>query len=238
MKLLGAAFEKSRPGVRVQLFPSLGSSGGIMALSKGALDIALSSRPLSTDERQAGLATMEYARTPFVFIAHRNVGKDTMTIRELEDVYAGKTQYWPDHRRIRLVLRPETDTTSKILRSISPGTDRGLSIARSGNSYVLAITDQDSTHTVANLIGAFGTSTLAQLMTEKPPVKSLAFQGVTPGVRSLSDGSYPLFTTLYIITSPSLHPAARQFVRFIFSGEGRKILASNGNLVTGARHDK
>lgn len=38
MKMLGAAFEKKHPGVKVVVLPSLGSIGGIKAVSKGALD--------------------------------------------------------------------------------------------------------------------------------------------------------------------------------------------------------
>src|ERR1035437_455082 len=50
MKLLGEAFEKKHPDIKIQVFPSLGSAGAIAALSKGALDIVTSVRPLSPEE--------------------------------------------------------------------------------------------------------------------------------------------------------------------------------------------
>jgi phosphate transport system substrate-binding protein len=45
MRLLAKAFEAGHPGTKVQVFSSLGSSGGIKALLVGSLDLAVSGRP-------------------------------------------------------------------------------------------------------------------------------------------------------------------------------------------------
>lgn len=67
MRLLAEAFSKRNPDVKITVPSSLGSGGGINAAAKGAIDIAVSSRPLSDDERKLGLMESEYARTPLVF---------------------------------------------------------------------------------------------------------------------------------------------------------------------------
>ena len=46
MKTLGEAFSAATPGVRLDIVPSLGSSGGIAAVRDGALDLAVPSREL------------------------------------------------------------------------------------------------------------------------------------------------------------------------------------------------
>src|SRR5687767_3132598 len=67
MRELAHAYSKLHPGTKVIVLPSLGSGGGIKAATNGAIDIAVSSRPLKDDERQPDVVETEYARTPFVF---------------------------------------------------------------------------------------------------------------------------------------------------------------------------
>ncbi len=232
LKLLGEAFEKNHPGIKIHVFPSLGSTGGIEALSKGGLDIATSSRPLKPEERTGGMVAIEYAKTPFVFVTHKDGHKDGLTTQELEDIFQGKTMNWPDSSRIRLVLRPETDTATKIVKSISPTMEQAMAVARSNKSKILAITDQDCTKYVANARGTLGTSTLTQIITEKSPLKLLVFNGVRPSIKSLSDGTYRLSSTLHLITTSQPRPVVQQFVDFAFSNEGQNIMAKSGNLVT------
>jgi phosphate transport system substrate-binding protein len=237
MRLLGDAFERKHPDTSVQVYPSLGSAGGILALSRGALDIALTARPPGEQDGAGRFAATQYARTPFVFITHRNVGKLNMTARELEDIYRGRTGTWPDGSPIRLVLRPASDTATKVVSSISKQAGQAVKLARSKKAHILAITDHDCTSTVAELAGAFGTATLTQLATEKQAVKVLSFEGVAPSLKTLSDGSYSLSLPLYLVTNSFTHPTARQFARFVFSAEGRRILSKTGNIISGALHD-
>jgi phosphate transport system substrate-binding protein len=238
MTLLSAAFEKNHPGIKVQVLPNLGSIGGIMALSKGALDLALIAHPLSPEDRLGGLMATEYARTPFVFTAHKDVGKDNLTVRELENIYLGKTVNWPDGRRIRLVLRPESHKATLIVKSIAYGVEQAMAVARSRNAYLLAVTDQDCSETVAQVAGALGTSTLTQVVTEKKSLKMLNFEGVAPSTKALSNGSYPLSISLYLVTAPRQRPAVQQFAKFVLSAAGRNILAKSGNLVLDPPDDK
>jgi ABC-type phosphate transport system substrate-binding protein len=50
-------------GVKVEVIPSLGSTGAVRALGDGWLDIAVPARPLKPDEAAAGLRQVEVLRT-------------------------------------------------------------------------------------------------------------------------------------------------------------------------------
>jgi len=230
MRLLGDAYEKKHPGVKVQVIPSLGSIGGIKSVLEGVLDLGVSSRLLKEDELKAGAVPTEYARTPFFFVANHKVDKSGLTIGELESIYLGKTHLWPDNTRIRLVLRPETDQDTRLVKSISPGMARAVDVALAREGMILAATDVESDETVAKTPGALGASTLTQLMTGKLPMKMLSFNGVKPSLKAIADGTYPLQKTLWLVTVPNTSAAARQFVEFVRSPAGRKILANSGNL--------
>jgi phosphate transport system substrate-binding protein len=67
-------------------------------------------------------------------------------------------------------------------------------------------------------------------------VNILSFNGVKPSARGLGDGVYPFFKSIYLVTMPKTPKAARQFIEFICSKEGRKIMQKYENLVVEARY--
>jgi len=231
MKLLAGEFEKAHPEVKIQIFPSLGSSGGIKALLTGALDLALSGRPLKEEEQKKGATAQEYARTPFVFAANKSVRKADLTTRELEKIYLGQTLNWPDGSQIRLVLRPDNDTDTKIVKEISAAMEHAVKAAAARPGMLFAVTDQECDEDLARIIGALGPSTLTEIITEKKLLQVFSFNGVKPTVKALAEGKYPLAKPLFLVTSAKTPAAAREFARFVGSARGRALLVRTGNLV-------
>ena len=60
VKLLAQAYAKTQPDARITVLPSMGSGGGIKAVVAGAIQIAVSARPLSEAESKAGATAIEY----------------------------------------------------------------------------------------------------------------------------------------------------------------------------------
>lgn len=229
VKLLANAYMKKHQGVVIKVLPSLGSSGGIKATLAGELDIALSGRPLKPEEKAKGAAEVKYARSPFVFITHRKVNKKAVTIKELEDYYSGTVTEWPDGTHIRLVMRPESDFDTTLLRRISPAMDKAVLVANRRAGMNIAMTDQDSIEKVTAVEGSLGGATLTQVQTEKLPVKVVTIGGVKADVKAMAKASYPLWKELYMITAHQGSAAAKGFAAFFTSPEGKKILAASGN---------
>jgi len=236
MKIIGSAFEAANPGIRVQVVPSLGSSGGIKALFEGALDLALSGRPLKEEEKARGALSQELVRTPFIFVTHLGVAKDAVTTREVEQIYAGELTAWPDGSRIRLILRPTRESDSLILLAISPALEQAHRAAVNREGMIIAITDQENVERLARIPGSFGQTTLTQLMSEKLDLKVLAYNGVKPSVKALASGEYKLAKIIFLVTrNGTTSPAAQKFVQFLHTGKARKLLAEAGNLVSNVR---
>jgi phosphate transport system substrate-binding protein len=231
VRILAETFEKSHPGVSIKVIPSLGSTGGIRALLAGSLDLALSARPLTGEETASGGVAVEVARTPFVFIVNRSVSQKGITTGELEKIYGGGMPTWPDGTRLRLVLRPKTEADTDIVRRISPAMNRAVTSAIAREGMIRAVTDQDNTAMVEKTPGALGGAALTQICSENRAVDILSFNGITPSVKGIGDGSYPLSKSLYLVTTATTSPAARKFIDFIHSRAGTAILAKYGNLV-------
>ena len=128
MELLGAAFEDLHPGAKVMVLQSLGSGGGIMAVAKGAVDIAIAGRPLKEEERRLGLTATEFAKTPVVFAVKTGNALSGLSRADLIAMIKGDVTTWPDGRRARAVLRPVSDAETMIIKEAAP--DVGLAIER------------------------------------------------------------------------------------------------------------
>lgn len=230
MKLLGSAYEKKHSDVHIEVLPSMGTDGGIKAALDGAVGLALAGRTLNDGELKAGAVAVEIARTPFVFVTHKKTPKSGLTMEELVNIFSLRTTTWPDGERIRLVLRPARETSSVILKAISPDMNRAMALALAKEGMIFAATDQDSAEAVAKTPGSLGTSTLTQIITERLPIKILKLDGQTPNVTSLADGSYKLYKSLFIITTSRTTSAARRFAEYISSAEARAIIKKAGNI--------
>jgi phosphate transport system substrate-binding protein len=231
MKQLAELYEKSHPGTRIAILPSLGSTAGIKAVLGGGIDLALASRPLTESERLQGAVETEYARSPFVFVTNAKVKKKNITIRELEAIYSNPAATWADGSRIRLILRPETDIDTKLVRSLSPGMEQGVKAALARPGMIMAITDQEAADAVDRTPGALGGGTLTEIISENRPVNILALNGVQPNVKSIADNSYPLVKFFYLVTTPKSTAEARKFAEFVRSPGAGRILAKSGNLI-------
>lgn len=231
MRLLAQAFEANHPADGVRVLPSLGSSGGIKALLAGAIQVAVSARPLKDAETAKGAVQQAYGRTPFVFATHADTPAVDISMRELVDIYAGNRQRWSDGSRIRLVLRPLGDSDSKIVRSISPAMRDAKRLAERRKGMLFAVTDQDAADNLEKIPGSLGTTTLAQILAERRAIKALRLEGVEARAQSLADGSYPLSKQFFIVTTPSASPQVRAFVDFVRSAAGRDVLEQVGHWV-------
>lgn len=230
LRILGGEFEKTHPGAKVEIVPNLGSSGGIKALLAGAVDLAISARPLLPAEIQAGAQPHPYGRTPFVFIVNRDVAETDITTAGLVRILEGKLSAWADGRRIRMILRPVTDVDTAMLLALSPDVGPAMKAAHERPGMFVAITDQESLASVGRIPGALGTACLAQLATEPHAVKVLSHNGVVPGLQALAEGRYPLGKRMALVSAPRPPALAQAFLLFIRSAPGRALLSSTGHL--------
>lgn len=232
MRLLADALAKqSSTAHDVTLVPNLGTSGGLRALQAGAIDLALTSRPLTPQETAAGLIGFEYGRSPFVFITSKP-GVKNVTPSAVADFLSGRAPSWPDGQPVRVVLRPTSDGDNVYLASFSPDIAAALKIAHKRPGMVVAPTDQDAADEAERLPGSLAVSTLALILSERRKLNVIAFNGVAPSVRTLADGAYPYYKPLVMVTRGAPSGAALRFIEFTKSPRGRAILEANGHVVS------
>ena len=230
IRLLGEAFRKIHPDMQVDIVPGMGSSGAIKAVLAGRLDIGLCGRPATAEERAQGAVDMRYARTPFVFGVHRTVKKTGLTMASVVEIYAGKRNRWEDGVRVRLVLRPPSDSDIPALKKMSPEMNAAVESALRREGMIVAQTDQDAADVIENTPGAIGATTLALVLSENRAIRVLALNGIAPSVRAIVDGSYPYTKTFCMVTRNNPSAAVRRFLDFVRSPEAAAILTKNGQV--------
>ena len=208
IRLLADAFNRNNPEIRAKVLPIIGSTGGIMAVTAGKLDLAVSGRPLKSEERSAGAVEIPYAKTPFVFAAHKTVPIS-----------------------IRLVLRHEGESDLLVLRGFSAEMSTAVGKALRRDGMIVASTDVDNANLLEKTFGAIGTTNLCLILSEKRQMRVLPLGEVNPSVETLSGGSYPYAKTFFFVTGKTVAPGAGKFIDFVFSPEGVSILGKTGHVV-------
>ena len=231
MRLLAREFSAHNPGIGITLVPNLGSSGGVKALTAGAIDLALTSRPLREKERPLGATQTEYARSPFVFAVSAKSKVAAVTRKELAEIYAGSRVKWPDGTLVRIVLRPNSDIDSDMVKGLSPEMARAVADAEKRAGVRVSITDQDAADDLEKIPGAIGPTTLALIASEKRALKALKLDGVEPTTHNGASGAYPYYKRMFLVSQAKRSPAVERFSTFVLSPAGRRILTDNGHWI-------
>lgn len=228
VRRLGAAFSEIEPDTRIEVVEGLGSSGGIAAVAAGALDFAVSGRPLGAADNRS-LKGSVIARTPFCLASSHPRPGNVRSV-DVADFVGSATSVWSDGKPVRLILRPRSESDSQLLAGYFPEVAAALEKARQRSEIPVAATDQDNTKLAENLAGSLTAVTLMQMQTETPRLVLLSIDGVPPTLENLESGKYPYGKKLHLIAPAKAKPALDRFIAFVRSPEGRDVLRANGSL--------
>ncbi len=231
MKLLATAYMKKRPDQRIVVLRSLGSRGGIKALTDMKIDLALSSRPLKEHEKKNNFKILKYAASPLVLVTRKDNEVCSTTTGELIKLYSGQSKKWKTGQPVRVIRRPIAESDIKILQSISSKMKSTLSIVMQLSHLPLAFNDQENADMIERLPGSLGAISLAQLKSENRVLKTISLNGTVANLENLKNGSYPYYKNFYFISPEQQSPALKSFLDFVFSQQGRTILIENGHLL-------
>ena len=231
MELMAKDFQKKSPDVNVKVLPSIGSTGAIKAVREGKIHIGLSARSLKPEERGAGITEEAYGRTAFVFGVQDSNPTKGFTLREIEEIYEGTCKTWPDGTPIRLILRPLSDAYSAYLASINPGMKSASEKAHFIPDVFVGNTDQEAARQIEKTPGSLGTTSSAVITAEQRRIKALSVDGTAPTLANVSTGRYPYVMTLFMVYGKDKYTSViKDFVEFVFSGDGQKLLSDNGHV--------
>ena len=242
-------YTKQYPNISVQV--SGGGSGvGIASLTDGICDMANASRQMKDKEKKKAEANS--GKIPGEFIVgldalavyvHVDNPIDSVSISELAGIYgeAGELTTWKQLGIDNAACK--SDEIVRVSRQNNSGTYHYFRKAVLGTTqdYKLGSTDMSGSKDVVALVSrtpcAIGYSGMGY---KTDDVKWLRVsqakgeQGVEPSVDAAADGSYPIARPLYIYTLGEPTGIAKDYLDWILSPAGQKVVLETGYVPIGA----
>lgn len=211
------------PGIRIAIAGG-GSGVGIQKVGEGLVDIGNSGRrPTDREIETYGLALYRWAIDGVALVVHPENPVSALDSATLAAVYKGEIQNWktlggPD-RAITLYTRDAASGTREVFweKALRKGEIRDSAHVVASNGAMKTAVSQDP--------GAIGYVSVGHL---DSGVKALSFNGVMPGIDTVTSGAYTVSRGLYSSTKGEAKGLAADFLHYLYSAEGRAIIAAKG----------
>ena len=172
---LFSAFDRSEEN-KLEVIPSLGSSGALRAVAEGVLDLAVSGRVLTREELAQGLI---YRRSNFarrLSSSPRSRAQMASRALKLRKSSSLGRPSWADGSLIRIILRPKSDSDTAVLGAMFPGMAAAIEEARKRPDIPIAATDQDNADMAERIPGSLTGSTMSQVKMERRNLRSRRYR--------------------------------------------------------------
>jgi phosphate transport system substrate-binding protein len=206
-----------------------GSGVGIASIIDSTADIGDSSRPIKDQEKatakEHGVDAYEnvVAADGIAVIVHPSNPLNALTKEQIKEIYTGKISNWKDvggkNAQIIIVSRDSSSGTFEAFNELA------LEKEKVRPDSLLNASNQAVATTVANTPGAIGYIGLGYLSSS---VKAVTVNGVEATKANVVNGSYPLARNLYMYTNGAPKGAVKDFIDFIMSPEGQKLVDKAG----------
>ncbi len=226
LRALASAFERANPGTKIEVPKSIGSSGGIRAVERGDADLGRIARLITAKDRRFSLNHIVFAYSPVAFICNANVKKvENLTYQQIVDIYSGRIRSWSElggeNQPIYVANREEGDSSRDVVNETVPGFQDIPSFA----GEVIRSTPENIA-IVEKYNNTIGYGPLSMVKGRR--LKVLKIEGVYPSLDNVHNGRYSLITPFSLVWKGQLRGLSKRFVDFIFSAQGRKIIADHG----------
>lgn len=237
---VGAAEALRKEGLRITVDSQGGSAGGIAQLGRGQVDVAMSSKPLSAEDRSrfAGVdfVATEVGQDAVGIVVRREVyerGVRNLTRDQARAVFEGRVTNWrqvggPDLGVFVYDKEPGRGTREQ-LDAYLYGPDATPPPPPDSDTFAVVGGNEE---TRAKLVSTPGS--VAPLSTSfiegRRELAAVSLDGVEPTAANVGSGRYPMARPLFLVTDGPPSGATKRFVDFVLSGRGQALVREYGFL--------
>lgn len=204
----------------------IGSSAGITNAINGVSQIGMSSRDLKQEEVDSGIEQLVIAYDGIVVVTHPSNPVKDLTMEQVKQIFTGEITNWQEvggkDMEIVVVSREDGSGSRDAFQEIV-GYESGQlirnAIVASGNGNIKT--------TVATNKHAIGFISFEYI---DASVSALNINGVEALAENVLDGKYELSRPFLFVYKEGVPQAATQFMDFILSPDGQKIVESAGAI--------
>ena len=222
------------PEANIQI-SSGGSGVGIQAIGAKTVDIGMTSREVTKDEmaKYPGFVVTTVAQDGIAVIVNPKNTIPYITLDQVKDIYLGKITKWIEitgasvpgtNNQIVIVGRDSASGTRTYFDEtvLAKATPTQNMLEKNSNGAVL--------QTVAQTPGSIGYVSIGFVSTDVKalPIWYNAQTIIAPSINTVKDKTYPVSRDLYVLTNGQPSGLAGDFIKYILSADGQKIVADEG----------
>ncbi|MDG5786133.1 substrate-binding domain-containing protein [Evansella sp. AB-P1] len=206
-------------------------------LMNGDADIIFAAGPSQRQLQEAERAGVELELTPigreaFVFFVNERNPVDSLSIEQIQKIYSGEITNWSEvggnNETIRPFQRPNDSGSQTALENLmgdiplmTPPTEDIVS----GMGGIISQTSSYRNH--RNALG-YSFRYFSTEMVQEGEIKHLAVDEVYPDKEAIRSDKYPIAAEFYAITAGSDNPNIAEFIEWILSEQGQRIIEKTG----------
>jgi phosphate transport system substrate-binding protein len=231
---------RKRDGLHITVDDQGGSAGGIAQLGAHEVDIAMSSKPISDDDRKKSpdvdFVSTAIGEDAVGIVVRREVvhgGLRSITKDQLRSLFEGRVKNWSE------LGGPDLDVfvydkepgrgTREVLDKFLYGPGGKAPPPPNNERYAIVGGNEETRTKVKSTPGAVAPLSVAFAKGQKQ-LAVLAVNGVEPTPQHVKDATYQLSRPLFLVTNGRPRGAAKTFIRFVVSSEGQALVGKNGYL--------
>jgi len=200
-----------------------GSSGGLIALERGGIDLAMMSRELTPDENRLNIHSYLIGIESIAIVVHASNRIEGISLEQVRKIFDGSIDNWkelggPD-RAMNAYGRKEGSTTRLTLdQLVMQSAPFNRKVKELESSEVMLATVSDDPFAVGFLTNRH--------LNDK--VKALKVNGIEISEESILLHRYPLTRDLFLVYKDPEKDIARNFINYVLSNESQITLADSG----------
>jgi len=235
-----AATVLRKRGLTITVDDSGGSGGGIAQLGAGQVDIAMSSKPITDDDKRQ-FPDLRFTSTAIGedavgIVVRREVvrgGLKSITKEQLQQLFEGKVTNWkelggPDLKVFVYDKEPGRGTR-EVLDKYLYGPGVKAPPPPDVDFYAVVGGNVEGRTKVESTPGAVTPLSVALVKGHKK-LAVLSVDGVQPTAENVKNATYPLSRPLFLITNGKPKGSAKKFIDFVVSSKGQALVQKHGYL--------
>ena len=242
------AFKKTHPDVSF-IIGGGGSSHGVKAAGTNEVNIGQASRDIKAKEMQAypNIVPFKIGLDGIAIIVNSSNLINAVTKEQIQDIYTGKISNWKEiggnDAPITLITKEEGRSTLELflkyfsleVKEIGSGKDAVMVHKKKGDNAFGTKTARligpnkeaiAQISTKPNAIAYVSVGTAQEIAHKGARIKLLSLDGIEATIANVGNETYPLRRPLHVVTNGAPQGTVKQFIDFMMSDEGQKIVAS------------
>ena len=225
VEALAKAYKQKYPSDQVDVISEpMSTTGGIAGVKIRRLTVGIITRSLNEQEKNEGLVYRTVTRQAVAVVVHKSLNVNDLSESQICEIFSGNIKSWKDvgagDGKILVVGRKMDDNDIKAFRD-KMTCFKNLQLT---SDAVLLQRGSDVLDALNNRPGTVGIIGTGAVIMERSNVKTVAIAGIAPNLEGVKSGKYKYFSEFGFVTVGEVSGTAKQFVSFVTSSEGGKIL--------------